>query len=283
MRIVKLLPPLAACLFVASLCAAQVKQGVRRLDTIGHGSLMSPELARAMAAPGGQAYGLETKRLALEGRPDSLAEKIMLPARPLAVPSPSLKPVVRWSTSFGFDGLNHADSRLASGGNQFSVEPADQALAVSGEQVFQATNDVLAVFSPKAELLAGPTAANAFFGLAPEIVRGDTNVYGPYLSDPQVLFDPDTQRWFLIVTEIDVDPASGNFRHHASVLIAVSQTADATGRFDLYALDVTDAGFGRCPCLADQPLLGINADGLYISANQFSLNDGRPSPRPSYA
>ena len=272
MRIAKL-PPVAACLLAASLCAAQVQHGLRRLDVVGTGSLMSPDLAHAMAAPGSQAYGLETKRMALESRPEAATEK-PLPARAaLLLPSPVLKPIVRWNTAYGFDGLNHADSRLASGGNQFSVEPSDQALAVNGEQVLQATNDVLAVYSPQGKLLAGPTAANAFFGLSPEIVRGEPTVYGPYLSDPQVLFDADTQRWFLIVTEIDVDPASGKFRHHAGVLIAVSQSADATGKFDLYSLDVTDAGFARCPCLADQPLLGINADGLFVSTNQFSLSD----------
>ena len=45
-----------------------------------------------------------------------------------------------------FDGLTHADQRLAGGGNQFSLEPPDQGLAVGNGYVLEAINTALAVY-----------------------------------------------------------------------------------------------------------------------------------------
>ena len=42
-----------------------------------------------------------------------------------------------------FDGLNFRQQRLANGGNQFSVEPPDQALCVGNGYVLESVNDVL--------------------------------------------------------------------------------------------------------------------------------------------
>ena len=47
-----------------------------------------------------------------------------------------------------FDGINHRDQRFANNGNQFSVEPPDQALCVGGGYVLEAVNDVLRVYTP---------------------------------------------------------------------------------------------------------------------------------------
>jgi len=56
-------------------------------------------------------------------------------------------------------------------------------------------------------------------------------------------------------------------------LIAVSTTGIPTGSFVVYSLDTTNDGSdfltGDCPCLGDQPLLGADANGLYLSTNAF--------------
>jgi hypothetical protein len=56
-------------------------------------------------------------------------------------------------------------------------------------------------------------------------------------------------------------------------MIAVSQNGDPTGNFVLYAIDVSnDADFPPkldCPCLGDQPLIGADANGFYVSTNAF--------------
>src|SRR6476659_6760748 len=46
-----------------------------------------------------------------------------------------------------FEGLNFYQQRYARGGNQFSVEPPDQALCVGNGYVVEAVNDVLNVYN----------------------------------------------------------------------------------------------------------------------------------------
>jgi hypothetical protein len=180
-------------------------------------------------------------------------------------------------TASGFAGLNHFDQRTANGGNQFSLEPPDQALAVGNGFVVESVNTVLRVFDMKGKPLGGVVDLNTFFDLPPEIVRTPPVRYGPFLSDPKLYFDRPTRRWFLTILEIDVDPVTGDFGTHSATLIAVSRTADPTGQWYLYALDTTDDGSNGtlshpgCPCLGDQPLIGADAHGFYVSTNEFSI------------
>src|SRR3954468_13125496 len=48
----------------------------------------------------------------------------------------------------GFAGLNHRDHRIANKGNQFSLEPPDQALCVGNGHVVEAVNDAFRVYNP---------------------------------------------------------------------------------------------------------------------------------------
>src|SRR5438067_493828 len=50
------------------------------------------------------------------------------------------------SLNTSFEGLNHFQQRYARGGNQFSVEPPDQALCVGNGYELEAVNDVLNIF-----------------------------------------------------------------------------------------------------------------------------------------
>ncbi len=173
----------------------------------------------------------------------------------------------------GFDGISHFEQRtIPDNGNQATLEPPDMALAVSDTQVLQVVNGALAVYSADGTRLAGPLSLNRFFGQASSVVReGQTKTFGPFVADPRAFFDASTQRWFITALKVEADPASGAWGDKSSILLAVSQTADATGAFLHYSIDVTDADFGDCPCLGDQPLLGMNGDAIFLSTNQFSL------------
>src|SRR5205807_1194938 len=150
--------------------------------------------------------------------------------------------------------------------SQGSLEPPDQGLAVGNGFVLESVNDALAVYDQTGRLLVGPTPLNQFFNRRPEFNRTD-HTFGDFLSDPKALFDRQTQRWFATILEIDFDPVGGNFTGKSHVLIAVSQTNDPTGQFNLFSIDTTDDGSNGtathpdCPCFGDQPLLGANADG----------------------
>ncbi len=50
----------------------------------------------------------------------------------------------------GWAGLNFVDQRTADGGNQFSLEPPDQALCVGNGRVLEAVNTVMAMYTTPA-------------------------------------------------------------------------------------------------------------------------------------
>ena len=181
----------------------------------------------------------------------------------------------------GFNGLNHRDQRtlgISLSAPQFSLEPPDQGLCVGNGQVLEPINAALRVFNPDGT--AGSIVAlNAFFGVAPAIVRSTPPVFGEFVSDPKCYFDPGAQRWFVTALQIHQDPNTGAFRPRTHTFIGVSQTADANGTFSVYSLDATDDGQGgtpshtACPCFGDQPLIGADANGLYVSTNEYNLGD----------
>jgi hypothetical protein len=223
---------------------------------------------------------VNARRGTLDPTIKALARAATPAAAALTAPNPRAKTVVGPSIRFsGFPGLTHFDSRNASNGNQFSIEPPDQGLAVGNGFVFEAVNDVFAVYDGSTGIqLAGPVAANEFFGLAPAITRTTTpNTFGPILSDPRVYFDHDLQRWFVSIFEEDADAATGNPNGRTHLYLAVSTSAIPLVKYNIFVIDTTDDGsmgtpaHPGCPCLPDQPLIGADRFGFYISTNEFSL------------
>src|SRR6266566_176131 len=201
------------------------------------------------------------------------------PAKVLTLPSPKDNGDVDNASVRGFTGLTHLDQWSAGTGiyadSQFTTEPPDQALAVGSGFVLEAVNAALAVYDQGGRLLAGPTAFNQFFGLAPEISA--TGEFGDFVTDPECYFDQQTQRWFITIAQIDVDPITGNFGPRSHILIAVSKSNDPRGAFNLFRIDATDDGslgtqlHSGCPCFADQPHVGADTNGFYISTNEFNI------------
>src|SRR6266568_1477125 len=205
-------------------------------------------------------------------------------AQALQPPSPRGTPVVsNPGAATGFNGLTHADQRNAGTGQyvntQFSLEPPDQGLCVGHGFVIEPINDAFAVYNEGGTRLTAVTALNQFYNRPPAVNRA-TGVTGDFLSDPKCYWDPVGQRFIQTVLEVD---APGLFNGVATVngthvLIAVSQTSDPTGKWNLYSLDTTDNGangtpaHAGCPCLPDQPLLGANRDGVFINTNEFQNN-----------
>ncbi len=182
------------------------------------------------------------------------------------------------SVALAFNGLTHRDQRLAGTGayanTQFSTEPPDEALAVGNGFVVQAVNAALAIYDANTGALKqGPTALNQFFHLKPEINRAN-GTYGDFTSDPRAYYDSQLQRWFLTVVAMSTRSDSGAFTAPTRLLIAVSTTSDPTQDWKLYSIDTTSDGVEGCPCYGDQPLVGADAHGFFISTNAFSLREG---------
>lgn len=208
-----------------------------------------------------------------------------------------------------FAALNHFDERFgsASGPNQFSLEPPDQGLCVGTDgngnvRVVEALNDVFQVYDTSGnKLFPRAIALNAFFGDDPSIRRGKgpggSPLFGPFVTDPSCLYDGATHRWFVDVLTLDTFPTVGadGLQHFVGTNhldLAISQTADPTGAWNFFHINVTDDGSGGTPndgcstgpigsppgpgthttaCLGDYPHIGSNADGIYLTTNEYSF------------
>jgi len=179
--------------------------------------------------------------------------------------------------NLSFDGLNHRQNRLAFGGNQFSLEPPDQGLCVGNGYVLETVNDVMRVFDTAGNALIAPTALNQFYGYPPAINR-TTGVRGPFVTDPSCYFDNDTQRWFHVVLTLDTTPG-GAFTGPNHLDLAVSNTSNPTGAWTIYRIPAQDDGTQGTPnhgcsggpCLGDYPHIGADANGFYITTNEYAF------------
>ncbi|MEO7019192.1 MAG: hypothetical protein ABI234_03475 [Ktedonobacteraceae bacterium] len=218
-----------------------------------------------------------------------------LPPPPVGTPAPNPhgQNVTSNNPGFhGFNGLSHFDQRSAGTGvytnTQFSLEPPDQGMCASNKFVVDTINTAVEVRSTAGAQLTTPTPINQFFGLKPEIDRVNV-VFGNFSSDPKCYFDPATNRWFLTVLEIDTNPANGAMTGPSHILIAVSETADPTGMWRNFSINTTDDGTDGtpshvgCPCFGDQPLIGANKAGFFVTTNEFSLGAGNFNGAQVYA
>ncbi|KRF38780.1 hypothetical protein [Terrabacter sp. Soil810] len=191
-----------------------------------------------------------------------------------------------------FEGLNLFQQRYARGGNQFTVEPPDQALCVGNGYVLEAVNDVLNVYDKHGtSVLPDNTATNvvsgfptdvghavdlnSFFGYAPAINRS-TGVRAQSITDPVCLFDAATQRFFVAVLTLETTLAGAlTLQNHIDV--AVSRTADPRGTWNIFTFDVTGdgtntGGANAGPYLGDYPHIGADANGIYVTTNAYPWN-----------
>src|SRR5438067_2039632 len=196
--------------------------------------------------------------------------------------------------NFGFEGLNHYQQRYSRGGNQFSVEPPDQGMCAGGGYVVEAVNDVFNVYSAAtgASRLPDNTASNivagfprnvnhavdlnSFYGYPPAINRS-TGVRGQTVTDPSCLFDAQTQRFFVVALTLDPQvpgPCQGVLSCVNHLDLAVSQTSDPTGGWNIYRINVTNdgtntGGMNPGPYPGDYPHIGADANGIYLTTNAY--------------
>jgi hypothetical protein len=193
------------------------------------------------------------------------------------VPRPNDLEVTDATAGFlGFNGLTQREQRLADGGNQFTIEPPDQALAVGNGFVVESVNLALRVRLVNGTSPSSVVSLNQFLVGDSAIVRSTPPAFGRFVSDPKAYYDSRDQRWFVTALTIATNAATGAFLPQSDVRIAVSQSADPTAAWRIYSIDTTN-GNGTtprhpgCPCFGDQPLLGADANGLYITTNEFPI------------
>jgi hypothetical protein len=177
-------------------------------------------------------------------------------------------------------GLNFEEQRTADGGNQFSLEPPDQALCVGNGFALESVNTVFRIRSSATGApVSGVMALNPFFTQDHAFTR-PAGPFGEDLGDPKCYYDPALDRFFLVVLHLGVVPATGALNNTAFFNIAVSKSGTPStdrNQWHFYQLDVTNDGTDGtpshpdCPCFGDQPLIGADKYGFYVTTNEFDL------------
>jgi hypothetical protein len=197
---------------------------------------------------------------------------------PLAIASPGSE------LGTNFAGLTfHNQRRDADGGNQLSLEPPDQGLCVGNNEVIEPINDLFTTYDATTGARTGPyeSLTQFFFGVHEIDRTKNPVVFGPFLSDPRCYYDASTNHFFMTILMFARDPATGAFKAPGTIQIATSKTGNPTtspSDWNFFSLDVTNDGRNGeqthpgCPCFGDQPLLGIDANGVYITTNEFPIN-----------
>jgi hypothetical protein len=158
-----------------------------------------------------------------------------------------------------FNGTSSRDSEVTNFGQEF--EPPDQGLCAGNGFVVEMVNSAYTVYKPNGTVVTGPFNVNGPFD------EGLTE----FTSDPRCHYDAATNTWFAVILFISADNTTSR------IDLAVNTSGDPTKLWTVYRIDTTDAG-GKtgpkhpgCPCLGDQPLLGIDKFNVYISTNEFSI------------
>jgi hypothetical protein len=147
----------------------------------------------------------------------------------------------------------------------YSLEPPDTEICAGNGYVLQTVNNILEVYDAMGHELSPPMPAEYFF-------TDFTN----FIFDPKCYWDADTKHFFVTWAVADFSEYS-----FSGVYIAVSQTGNPLGGWNIYFLDTSDP-FGNTgclfdsgyTCLGDQPLLGADKWTLQISTNEFPLVGG---------
>ena len=143
------------------------------------------------------------------------------------------------------------------GTSTFNIPP-DTNGAVGLDKIFSNTNPNYRV-------------QNKATGAALSTVSSDTfwaSSGGSGFFDPQIVYDPYNNRWILAM-------ASNSGTANSSIEIAVSQTSDPSGSYNVFRFVVGCAG-GAAGCnvqgeWADFPMLGFNKNWIAVSMNIFQI------------
>lgn len=185
-----------------------------------------------------------------------------------AIPPVQSLTVVSGPATVGFNGLSHYDQRMSNGGNQFSVEPPNTSIAVGKGFILEGVNNAVQVYDSTGKaLLSKVLASNQVFGV-PAAIDRTLGIYGVFPTDMRVFYDAGIDRWFIMQRAQDND-IFNNLLTTTHLYLAVSQTGDPTGVYNIYVMDTTNSSYPGCPCVADYPQIGADQYGVYISANQY--------------
>ena len=213
----------------------------------GHGPVeVSGPVAHAVSQPVSSmglasAPGIEQKR----EKPLRLIPQAPGQQLPDAALQTTAGPSLSATPGIGFPGVGKGNYGFVP-----DAAPPDTNMAVGATQIVQWVNESFAVFDKSGALKYGPVAGSTLFANLGGACAANND------GDPIAQYDKLANRWVLTQFSVSTLPYLQ--------CVAVSQTADATGAYNLYAFNYGNTQF------PDYPKLGVWPDAYYISFNIFT-------------
>jgi len=215
----------------------QARASTEQLRFVHHD--VSPRLRDMPLIPPREERRVIPRRLSYRGHPSGQADS--------GVQSSAVSPLVSTTSGLNFDGVGQGAY-----GYTVRAAPPDTNGSVGATQFVQWVNLSFAVFDKSTGgLLYGPATGNTLwqgFGTAACANNND--------GDPIAQFDKAANRW--VMTQLSFTGGPPFY-----LCIAVSQTSDATGAYNRYALQWAN------DTLPDYPKVGVWSDAYYTSFNMF--------------
>lgn len=166
-------------------------------------------------------------------------------------------PAVAASIGLNYTGVTVAEGKVLNGNNGYA--PPDNGGAVGPNAVVQLINGAYAVYDKATGARTQTMSAKAFWTAAGVNPGNDIANLGTF--NARILYDPTTDRWFAAAV-------SGQSTNNL-VMVARSNTADPSGAWQAVSFLGNDGGDGK---FADYTALGIDANGVYVTTNNFNAN-----------
>jgi hypothetical protein len=163
----------------------------------------------------------------------------------------------------GWQGMSYnVDDRFAA---------SDAAIAVSNTRVVVVVNSQMSVYTKSGDLIYSNRLWDFFkeSTVGPAYVTGEdepvncvqTGFAEPY--DPRIIYDQVENRWVIVAVVQRPDLNHSYFR------IAVSQTSDPEGYWDIHSINADVIPTPNERTVADYPMIGYDDQALYITSQQF--------------
>ena len=233
------------------------KVGQVNLGALARSEHRKPVASQRQGAPLSRAAARRTRYRAV----DSTLITHALRGTPATAPNPPTTRLSRTNVpgEIGFSAMGGVQQAQTAGG--VDLEPPDQGLCAGGGYVMEFINNALSIYSKDGEQLVAPVGSATAF----------QQPTSDFFSDPRCYYDAPTHRWFFQEFIVGSFNSAGRLVTPSTQFEAVSNTQDPTGSYTIYSWNTTDSGTKGCPCFGDYDNLGADANGIYVTTDEFGI------------
>jgi hypothetical protein len=202
----------------------------------------------------------------------AIAHSVSIPLREMTtcpgtiyplIPAPKSEPAGDFLSDpiVSFEGLHlHG---LAGGNCSFqNFDASDDSGAVGFDYYVQVVNTAIVVYDKKGNIVAGPVSTTTFWANQPACCQG-----GVCGTDAVVRFDRYANRW--VISHPD-----GGLPYGRGLCMAISQTSDPTGAYDLYVFEIDSIANGLFGFFNDYAKIAVFPDAYYAVGDPHGIFSG---------